>query len=334
MIKLSTLKTHKKNPRIISNSELERLKKSITDFEKMMSIRPIIVDEKNVILSGNMRFLALKKLGFKEVDDTWVKKVKNLSADEKREFILKDNDHAGNWNFNVLSEDTFWKSSDVQGWMGDSFFDAHDAKNTKTTNEDSNFTIKPKKKPNAKTGDIFEFKSEKLTHRLICGDSTKPEDVSKLMNGNKIQLIVTDPPYGVAYVGKTKDALTIQNDAMSEEQTIALWRAAIDAFFPLWGKGASIYVTVPAGPLNIGFVQALTDIGALRQQMVWNKHKLVMGRSDYHYKHEPILYGWNPNGKHYFIDDRTKTIVFDYNKPERNADHPTMKPIPLWSEFI
>lgn len=147
-------------------------------------------------------------------------------------------------------------------------------------------------------------------------------------------LYITDPPYGVSYVGKTKDALTIQNDKLSKDGTHELWRDAFNTALIFLKDGASIYATVPPGLLQLGFMQVMVDADCLHQCMVWNKGQMVLGHSDYHYQHEPILYGWKPGAAHYFTNDRTKTTVFDCKKPNRNAEHPTMKPIELWSEMI
>ena len=154
------------------------------------------------------------------------------------------------------------------------------------------------------------------------------------MGGGALDLVITDPPYGVKYVGKTKAAKTIQNDALSEEETHGLWREALSAAWPKIKDGAAIYATVPAGRLQLGFMSAMMDFDALRQVMVWNKSQFVLGHSDYHYKHEPILYGWKPGAAHLFTGSRNQSTVFDVEKPAVNEDHPTMKPIALWSIFI
>ena len=154
------------------------------------------------------------------------------------------------------------------------------------------------------------------------------------MGGKKADICLTDPPYGVGYIGKTKSALTIKNDAMTDVQTFDLWRRSLAALWPFFKDGGAIYATVPAVRLQLGFMGVMDEIGALRQVMVWNKNSMVLGHSDYHYKHEPILYGWKPGAPHYFTDDRTKTTVLDFDKPQRNGEHPTMKPVPLWAELM
>lgn len=181
-----------------------------------------------------------------------------------------------------------------------------------------------------KTGDLFQIGP----HRLLCGDCNKVEDVENLMSGEIADLVVTDPPYGVSYVGKTKKALTIKNDSMTDLHTFELWGGALSALWGFLKDGGAIYATVPAGRLQLGFMNVLDNLGALRQVMVWNKNSMVLGHSDYHYKHEPILYGWKPGSSHYFTDDRTKTTVLDFDRPNASEEHPTMKPVALFSELI
>jgi DNA modification methylase len=197
-------------------------------------------------------------------------------------------------------------------------------------NTDPDETPEPPVEPKTKPGDVWLLGR----HRLVCGDSTDADVVAKCLNGAKPHLMVTDPPYGVKYVGKTKDALTIENDAMDADGTHELWRDTLSAIWPFLIPGGVIYATVPARPLHIGFADAMLDLGALRQIMVWDKGQMVLGHSDYHYAHEPILYGWKPGAAHYFTNDRTKTSIFKFAKPTKNDLHPTMKPVELWVEFI
>jgi site-specific DNA-methyltransferase (adenine-specific) len=121
---------------------------------------------------------------------------------------------------------------------------------------------------------------------------------------------------------------------MTAEQTHELWRSVFNTTLTFLRDGASVYATVPPGLLQLGFMQVMVDAEVLHQCMVWNKGQMVLGHSDYHYQHEPILYGWKPGAKRYFTKDRTKTTVLDFKKPLRNAEHPTMKPVELWSELI
>lgn len=166
-------------------------------------------------------------------------------------------------------------------------------------------------------------------HRLLCGDASKSSDVERLMDGKKADMCFTDPPYGVAYVGKTKNALTIENDSLSPDDLKVqnkLWFDSVDIALR---DGAYVIATVPAGPLHLIFAQDWVDRGWLRQIMVWNKDSMVLGHSEYHYKHEPILFGWKP-GERLKNTDRTKTTVWDFDRPKRSLEHPTMKNVQMW----
>lgn len=173
-------------------------------------------------------------------------------------------------------------------------------------------------------GDVFELGD----HRLMCGDSTTAEDVAKLMAGDIADVIWTDPPYGLAYFGKTKAALTILNDALTSEQTRTLVATAL-TLAPL-RPGGAFYVASPSGDLELFFRLALEDANLpLRQVICWAKDRFVMGRQDYQWRHESILYGWRDGAAHYFVDDRTQDTVWEIARPAQSREHPTMKPVEL-----
>lgn len=164
-------------------------------------------------------------------------------------------------------------------------------------------------------------------HRLLCGDSTRREDVERLMDGEQAAWMWTDPPYGVSYQGKTAEGLTIQNDGA--EGLADLLQGAFTCADPVLAAGAPIYVAHPAGPASIVFGQAFAATGwKLHQTLVWVKNSLVLGHSDYHYRHEPILYGWKGKNRPWH-GGRSQDTVFDVDRPSRSEDHPTMKPVEL-----
>jgi len=176
-----------------------------------------------------------------------------------------------------------------------------------------------------KTGDIYKLGR----HRLLCGDATKIDDIQNLMGEDRADMVWTDPPYNIAYEGKTKDALKIQNDEMSADNFYQFLYDAYSNMLMFTKSGGSIYVA-HAHTESANFHKAMVDSGwSLKQCLVWVKQTLVMGRQDYHWKHEPILYGWAPGASHNWYADRKQTTVLEFDRPSRNAEHPTMKPIEL-----
>ena len=190
--------------------------------------------------------------------------------------------------------------------------------------------------PYVKSGDLWRLGD----HRLLCGDSTKPENVERLMAGETAEAMWTDPPYGVGYIGKNRRALTIANDSATQGPAVFAGAARIAPLAPC----ARFYVAVPAGPRQLDFLLAIRDAGwRLHQELVWVKNSIVLGHSDYHYAHEPILYGYTPGpgrpgrGAHAgtrWYGDNSASSVLAYDKPARNLEHPTMKPVGLVSECL
>ncbi len=306
------------NPRVIKDHAFAKLVQSVKDFPDMLKIRPIVVNTSLMVLGGNMRLKACQEAGIRKIPVI----IADLSPEQEKEFIVKDNISGGEWNWEQLVAD--WDVSKLEIWG----LDIPEFTSEQPVEDD--YEIPEEIKTDIVIGDLFEIGQ----HRLICGDSTSENSVSKIMNGKIADLYITDPPYGVKYEGKTKRKLRIENDELSTDDTHKLWADVFNTFITILKPGGSIYVTVPPGLLQVGFMQTLLVADCLHQCMVWNKGSMVMGHSDYHYKHEPILYGWRPGAKHYFTKDRTQTTVFDVAKPSRNAEHPTMKPIELWSKFI
>ena len=177
----------------------------------------------------------------------------------------------------------------------------------------------------SKPGDIWELGR----HRLLCGDATIADDVAKMMGSDRADLVWTDPPYNVAYEGKTAESLTIQNDEMGDEDFYQFLYDAYLTMIMFTRPGGGIYVA-HADIEGVNFRKAMTDAGwLLKQCLIWVKQTIVMSRKDYHWKHEPILYGWAPGAAHTWCADRKQTTVLEFNKPQRNGEHPTMKPVEL-----
>lgn len=180
-----------------------------------------------------------------------------------------------------------------------------------------------------RTGDLYELDR----HRLLVGDATRTDDAHRLLDRASVDILATDPPYGIRYTGGTRRALTIANDDLGEDGTRGLVAAALGAA-PL-RPGAVFYVFAPAGSQHLPFLLALRDAGLdLHQTLVWLKDRFVLGRGDYHARHESILYGWKPGAGHYFVADRTQDTVWEFPRPARSAEHPTQKPAALVERAI
>ena len=200
-MKLSELHINPDNPRIIKDDKFKKLVKSISEFPKMMELRPIVTDEDSMILGGNMRFKALQELKYKDIPDDWVKKASELTEEEKQRFIIEDNVPFGEWDWETLANE--WDQEQLIEWgleIPDFAF--------KQEAVEDDYVIPDEIKTDIVLGDLFEIGQ----HRLLCGDSTIPDDIEKLMGEQKADLVLIDPPYNVDYTGKTKDALKIKND--------------------------------------------------------------------------------------------------------------------------
>jgi DNA modification methylase len=345
-----------KNPRIIKDEKWDKLKQSIIDDPEMLNLREILVfphDGKFVIIGGNMRFRVCKELGYSELpckiipEETPVEKLKA--------YTIKDNAAFGDWNWDELANE--WDVLDLQNWGIDlPDFDVKDEESEEGEEDDFNVEEAIKPEPITQPGDVWKLGR----HRLICGDVRDVNAIDKLMDSKLADLVVTDPPYNVDYVGKTEDALKIENDKMSDSQFLEFLIASFDNINNHMKKGAAFYIW-HADSEGANFRNACVNVGwKVRQCLVWNKNTMVLGRQDYQWKHEPCLYGWKDGAAHYFIDDRCNTTVIEdkldidklskaelktklkeilegtisttimnEDKPSRSAEHPTMKPVKL-----
>lgn len=286
---------------------------------------PILARKANrEIVAGHTRALAASKIGIDLVPVRFL----DLTEEEAHLLALADNKlgELAEWDDDGVLEILSRYSLDdaaLAGWdKGDLDALADGGGGGPATEDDV-----PDVRADAitKIGDLYELGP----HRLLCGDSTVAADVARVMGGRLADIVWTDPPYGVAYVGKTKDALTIENDALDKNGLREFLDAAFSNGLAACRPGASWYVAAPAGPLHWTFADLLLKAGVYRQAIIWMKDAFVLGHSDYHYRHEPIFYGWKPGAPHYFVDDRTQDSVWEIPRPKRSADHPTMKPVEL-----
>ena len=320
-INISNINPNHNNPRIIKDDKFKKLVQSIKDFPEMLQLRPIVIDETNTVLGGNMRLKALQELGYKDVPVIYAK---DLTEEQKKEFIIKDNVGYGEWDWNLIANE--WDAEQITDWG----LDIPGFETEVLEVEEDNFDTTPPEIPITVLGDLYEIGE----HRLLCGDSTCSDTVAKLMNGEKFDLIVTDPPYNVAYVGKTKEALTIKNDKMSDEDFKLFLYNHFVSIGLFTKNGGVFYIFQPDKQIH-NFVNAFIDAGnKYSGLLIWNKDSMVMSQGDYHSKHETIIYGWKEGGAHNWNSDRKQVSVLDFARPKRNQEHPTMKPIELLSYLI
>lgn len=295
--------------------------------------RPIVYQQStHRILAGNHTYKAAKALGWTHIAATPV-----ICDDEQALRILladnKANDLA-TYDEPELIELLKQLADTSDGLLG-TLFDEDELDSL--IEDNSHFELPsevddvPDKAPSiTNAGDVWLLGK----HKVMCGDSTNGEQVKALMDGLEADLVWTDPPYGVAYVGKTKDALTIENDDMDIDALQEFLTKAFKAGYEVTKKGGCWYVAAPSGNIFQAFSIPLSILGIWRHTLVWVKDSLVMGRADYHYRHESIFYGWKEGAAHQAPPDRKQDTVWEIPRPHRSAEHPTMKPVELIAKAI
>ena len=327
-MKLSDIHTNPSNPRLIKDERFKKLVKSIEEFPKMMALRPIIIDVDGMILGGNMRFKALKELKYKDVPDEWIKRASELTDEEKQRFVIEDNVPFGEWDFDILANE--WDAEQLTEWG----LDIPDFVNKGEVQEDD-YDIPDEIKTDIVLGDLFEIGQ----HRLLCGDSTDSDQVAKLMNGQKADMVFTDPPYNVDYSGRGQNNLgTIKNDNLSESQFEQFCRDFFVSYSLILKPLVCVYVCHPDSHTapKLAFEKTFAEQFQKSSTIIWVKQSAGMGWQDYRSQHEPILYGWKEGkGKHFFNGDRTQTSVWQLSRDSQQTyKHPTQKPIVLPAKAI
>jgi DNA modification methylase len=321
-VNIDKLVPYARNARTHSKEQILQLRASLREFG---FVNPVIVDKDLNIIAGHGRILAAKEEGVKEVPCVFAE---HLSEAQKRAYIIADNRLALNagWDAEMLSVEI----SDLQSVDFDiSLLGFDDAELNKllgdiddVQEDDFDVDAELQKPAVAKLGDVWMLGR----HRLVCGDSTKADTFTALMNGKLANLVVTDPPYNVNYEGA---AGKIKNDNMGNEAFYDFLLAAFTNTEAAMAQDASIYV-FHADTEGLNFRKAFSDAGfQLSGCCIWKKPSLVLGRSPYQWQHEPVLFGWKKKGKHNWYTDRKQTTIWEFEKPKKNADHPTMKPIAL-----
>lgn len=315
-VPIDSIKPYAKNPRK-NDAAVDRVAASIREFGFK---QPIVADEDGVIIVGHTRHKAAKKLGLQKVPVLYAR---DLSPEQAKAYRLADNRTAefSEWDMELLAGELVGLEEFDMSRFG---FEPPPGAIVEDEAPD------PPDIPVSRPGDLWQLGR----HRLLCGDSTRPECMDKLMGGGAADLVLTDPPYNVDYEGATKDKLRIQNDRMADQAFLAFLSQAFTLMHRYSRSGAPIYV-FHADSEGYNFRTAFRQAGyILRQCLVWVKDSMVMGRQDYQWQHEPILYGWKEGTAHAWYGGRKQTTIIEHDRPLRSAEHPTMKPVGLCAYLI
>lgn len=327
-MKIDELNPYAANPRAHSKKQVEQIAKSIKEFGFTV---PILIDEQDTIIAGHGRLEAAKLL---EMETVPTLRLEGLTDQQKRAYVIADNKLTidGEWNAELLHEQIeklYAEDYDITLTGFDIDIIAEEL--LEAEEDDFDVDANLSETPQSQEGDLFIFDS---THRLLCGDSTRVEDIERVCGGKTADLLLTDPPYNVDYTGGTKEKLKIENDSMDDASFRAFLTDAFNAAVRNIKPGGAFYIW-HADSEGFNFRAAAKAAGMqIRECLIWVKSSIVLGRQDYQWQHEPCLYGWKDGAGHYFTDDRTQSTVIFEKKPTRSADHPTMKPVKLFGRLI
>jgi DNA modification methylase len=326
---IKDLKSDHKNARKRTDRSASLIAESLKRYG---AARSIVIDEDGRILAGNGTVEGAKKAGITNVriieaegDELIAVRRAGLSEDEKVGLALADNRSSdlSEWDHEMLRQ--LSEEHDLAPWFEDDELLA-EVLEPEQGNTDPDDVPEPPADPITKPGDLWILGN----HRLLCGDSTDTVALERLMENKPADLWLTDPPYNVSYEGKTKDALTIKNDSMKDGEFRQFLHDVYVAANCFLRPGAVFYIW-HADSEGYNFRGAAADTGwKVRQCLIWLKSCMVMGRQDYQWKHEPCLYGWTEGAAHYWGSDRKQTTILEFDKPRRNGEHPTMKPVELF----
>ena len=323
LVPIEKLVPYVNNARTHSPEQIMKLRSSLREFG---FINPVIIDRDYGVIAGHGRILAAKEEGISEVPCVFAD---HLTEAQKKAYIIADNRMAtdAGWDEELLRVEI----EALQGMDFDPLLTGFDEKELSNlfddgkdvTDDGFDLTVALEKASFVERGDVWTVGR----HRLLCGDATNADDVALLMNGKRANLLLTDPPYGVSF--KSSDGLTIQNDSLKNEEFYTFLLSAFKNAADHMEKGGAAYV-FHADTEGLNFRKAFSDAGFhLAGCCIWVKDSLVLGRSDYQWQHEPVLYGFLQNGKHAWYSDRKQTTVWQFAKPKRNENHPTSKPLDL-----
>lgn len=324
LISIDKLVPYVNNARTHSAEQILKLRSSLREFG---FVNPIIIDRDFNVIAGHGRLMAAKEEGIEEVPCVFVD---YLTDAQKKAYILADNRMAmdAGWDEELLKiemEELQNLGYDLEytGFDEKELADLFGVDDKEVEDDDFDLTAALEKASFVERGDVW-FVGK---HKLMCGDATSSEDVAKLMDDKKANLILTDPPYNVAF--KSSDGLTIQNDSMENNDFYEFLYLSFKNMADHLENGGAAYV-FHADTEGLNFRKAFIDAGFhLAGCCIWVKDSLVLGRSDYQWQHEPVLYGFLQNGKHPWYSDRKQTTIWNFDKPKKNSNHPTSKPLDL-----
>ena len=324
LVPVGKLVPYVNNARTHSPEQIMKLRSSLREFG---FVNPVIIDRDFNVIAGHGRLLAAKEEGIAEIPCVFAD---HLTEAQKKAYILADNRMAmdAGWDEELLRvEIEALQGADfdvsLTGFDEKELADLFATDSDGAKDDDYDLTAALEKAAFVERGDLWTVGR----HRLVCGDATSAEDVQRLMGGKRANLVLTDPPYGVSF--KSSSGLTIQNDSMKADEFYTFLYNAFQNMAAALERGGAAYV-FHADTEGLNFRKAFTDAGFhLAGVCVWVKNSLVLGRSDYQWQHEPILYGFLQNGKHPWYSDRKQTTVWNFDKPKRNKNHPTSKPLDL-----
>lgn len=311
-VNIQEVRLNEENPRYIKDHKFEKLVKSIKEFPQMLDLRPIVVNQDMIVLGGNMRLRACREAGLTEVPIIYAD---NLTEEQQKEFVIKDNSSFGEWDWDILANE--WDTEQLIDWGMDIPDDW--AVDEVLEAEEDNYEAADDIQTDIVLGDLIEIGE----HRLLCGDSTDSDQVAKLMNGEKADMVFTDPPYGVEYKG-------INND--TREGLEDLLTAAFTNYITNSKQGASVYCFHSDRSADI-FHSVFRSFCHFSSMIIWVKESIVLSQTDYQSKHEPCLYGWFDNGTHSWYSDRKQESVW-LAKSKREEGHTTPKPIEIVSKAL
>jgi len=329
-VPLDALHLDPSNARTHGDQNLSAIEASLARFGQ---VEPLLVQKgTGCVIGGNGRLVAMRKLGWTECDiveadvDGTTATALGVALNRTAELATWDEETLGRLLASLRDDDALagvgFDDADVDRLLEELAADAELAELDDPGPGD------PPEEPVSHAGDLWLLGR----HRLLCGDCRDGDALKRLMESQQANLVFTDPPYGVSIEGRTADALRIQND--DQAGLGDLLQAAFSNVVNHCSPGSVWYVAAPAGPQLADFTRVLGDLGVWRQSLTWVKNSLVLGHSDFHYRHETILYGWMPGADHHRPPGRSNDTVWEFDRPARSELHPTTKPVELVARAI